>query len=104
MSTPSRVGGQHVTMDIARGLTTAIADAERLKTLYGAALSGRLRRPRHDLACRRSARTRDEPPRMVPRAQLVRIIRPRVEEILEMVRDRLDASRLRAPIRAAAWC
>ena len=27
-----------------------------------------------------------------PRAQLVRIIRPRVEEILEMVRDRLDAS------------
>ena len=29
---------------------------------------------------------------MIPRAQLVRIIRPRVEEILEMVRDRLSAS------------
>ena len=29
---------------------------------------------------------------MIPRAQLVRIIRPRVEEILEMVRDKLAAS------------
>jgi cell division protein FtsA len=34
------VGGLHVTMDIARGLTTTISDAERLKTLFGAALSG----------------------------------------------------------------
>ena len=31
-------------------------------------------------------------PQFVSRAQLVRIIRPRVEEILEMVRDRLAAS------------
>ena len=33
-----------------------------------------------------------DPPRLIPRAQLVRIIRPRVEEILEMVRDKLAAS------------
>ena len=33
-----------------------------------------------------------EPPQFVSRATLVRIIRPRVEEILEMVRDRLAAS------------
>ena len=33
-----------------------------------------------------------EPPQFVSRAQLVRIIKPRVEEILEMVRDRLAAS------------
>jgi cell division protein FtsA len=33
-----------------------------------------------------------EPPQFVPRAGLVRIIKPRVEEILEMVRDRLAAS------------
>ena len=32
------------------------------------------------------------PPRMIPRAHLVRIIRPRVEEILEIVRDRLATS------------
>ena len=34
------VGGNHVTSDIARGLSTALADAERLKTLHGSALMG----------------------------------------------------------------
>ncbi|MBR7518575.1 hypothetical protein KC217_23180, partial [Mycobacterium tuberculosis] len=32
------VGGHHVTMDIARGLSTRLADAERIKTLHGSAL------------------------------------------------------------------
>ena len=32
------VGGHHVAMDIARGLSTRVAAAERLKTLYGSAL------------------------------------------------------------------
>src|SRR5256885_15748522 len=85
------LGGAHVTMDIARGLPTTIADAERLKTLFGAALSGPS--ADRDMVSRTAidADPRD-PPRMIPRAQLVRIIRPRVEEILEMVRDRLAAS------------
>lgn len=85
------LGGLHVTMDIARGLTTTIADAERVKTLFGAALSG----PSDDRdMVELTALERDlhEPPRMIPRAYLVRIIRPRVEEILEMVRDKLAAS------------
>src|SRR5882672_8300895 len=85
------VGGLHVTMDIARGLTTTIADAERLKTLFGAALSG----PSDDrdmISLSSADADPRDPPRMIPRAQLVRIIRPRVEEILEMVRDRLHAS------------
>ena len=34
------LGGQHVTMDIARGLNARIADAERIKTLYGSVLAG----------------------------------------------------------------
>ena len=32
------VGGQHVTLDIARGLSTNLADAERLKARHGSAL------------------------------------------------------------------
>ena len=32
------LGGHHVTMDIARGLNARIADAERIKTLYGSVL------------------------------------------------------------------
>ena len=34
------LGGHHVTMDIARGLNARIADAERIKTLYGSVLVG----------------------------------------------------------------
>src|ERR1700682_5632580 len=34
------VGGQHITMDLARGLGACIADAERIKTLYGTVLTG----------------------------------------------------------------
>src|SRR5262245_59446253 len=85
------VGGLHVTMDIARGLTTTISDAERLKTLFGAALSG----PSDDrdmISLATADADPRDPPRMIPRAQLVRIIRPRVEEILEIVRDKLAAS------------
>ncbi len=40
------VGGNHVTMDIARGLTTRLTDAERLKTLYGTCIVVGLRRAR----------------------------------------------------------
>ena len=32
------MGGHHVTMDLARGLSTRLADAERIKTLHGSAL------------------------------------------------------------------
>ena len=42
------VGGNHITMDVARGLTISVADAERLKTLYGACIAGALRRTRYD--------------------------------------------------------
>src|SRR2546423_446288 len=34
------LGGQHVTLDLARGLNARVVDAERLKTLYGSGLSG----------------------------------------------------------------
>ncbi len=81
------VGGNHVTMDIARGLTTRLADAERLKTLYGTALSS----SSDDRESVAVAHVGDDPdqPTHVPKSHLVRIIKPRVEEILELVRDRL---------------
>src|SRR3979411_2749721 len=33
-------GGRHITMDLARGVGACIADAERIKTLYGTVLTG----------------------------------------------------------------
>ena len=51
------VGGNHVTMDVARGLGIRLADAERLKTLYGACLSSVSDERETIVAASRSART-----------------------------------------------
>ncbi len=34
------IGGHHLTLDIARQLSVSVADAERLKTVYGSVLPG----------------------------------------------------------------
>ncbi|MEO0981955.1 MAG: cell division protein FtsA [Pseudomonadota bacterium] len=87
-------GGGRVTADIAQGLGTTFAAAERLKTVCGTV----------DFDGPGSAE-RIEAPRLgddgrletakLPRKDLARVIAPRVEETLELVRDRLEASALR---------
>ena len=85
------VGGVHVTSDIARGLSTPLAHAERMKTLFGSALTS----PSDDrevIKVPLVGEETDGETSQVPRSMLVGIIRPRVEETLEMVRDRLSAA------------
>jgi len=84
------LGGHHVTMDLARGLNARIADAERIKTLYGTVLSGGSDE-RDMITVPPLEENEREQAQLVSRATLVSIIKPRVEEILEMVRDRLAA-------------
>ena len=84
------LGGHHVTMDLARGLNARIADAERIKTLYGTVLSG-APDERDMITVPPLEEHEREQAQLVSRATLVSIIKPRVEEILEMVRDRLAA-------------
>jgi len=88
------VGGNHVTTDIARGLGIRLADAERLKTLYGACLSS-VSDERETIAAVSTGEEADRPSHL-PKARLIAIIRPRIEEILELVRDRLRSSGLPA--------
>jgi cell division protein FtsA len=85
------LGGRHVTMDLARGLNARVADAERIKTLYGSVLTG-ASDERDMIAVPPVDDDEREAPHFVSRAKLARIIKPRVEEILEMVRDRLATS------------
>ena len=85
------LGGRHVTTDIARGLNASVADAERIKTLYGSVLAGGADE-RDMISMPPVGHDERETPQFVPRSALIRIIKPRVEEILEMVRDRLAAS------------
>jgi cell division protein FtsA len=93
------LGGHHVTMDLARALDARIADAERIKTFYGTVLSGGLDE-RDMITVPSSVGDEDQPPQFIPRGSLVRFIKPRVEEIMEMVRDRLAASPFAAESRA----
>jgi cell division protein FtsA len=85
------VGGQHITNDIARGLSTSIAHAERLKTLFGSALPA-LDDDREHITVPLLGEQGVDKVHHLPRSMLTGIIRPRVEEILELVRDRLAAA------------
>ncbi len=93
------LGGTHVTMDLARGLNTRIADAERIKAVYGSVLTGGSDE-RDMITVPPVGDDEREPPQFVSRAAIVRIIKPRVEEILEMARDRLMRSPFAAEPRA----
>ncbi len=84
------VGGNHVTTDIARGLSIRLADAERLKTLYGACLASASDES-ETITVFQVGEDGDHPVHL-PKANLISIIKPRAEEILELVRDRLKAS------------
>ncbi len=85
------LGGHHITMDLARGVSACIADAERIKTLYGTVLTGGS--DAHELMSVPSAGDDElDVPQVVSRATIANIVRHRAEEIFEMVRDRLADS------------
>lgn len=86
------VGGVHVTNDLARILSTPVAHAERLKTLYGNVQSS----PDDEREMLPVPLVGEEEHQIakVPRSMVVSVIRPRLEETFEMVRERLDSSGL----------
>jgi len=85
------IGGHHLTLDIARQLSVSIVDAERLKTVYGSVLPGQADE-REMISIVPVGAGADEAPGMIPRSHLTRILRPRVEEILTAIRDRMQAT------------
>ncbi len=85
------LGGGHVTNDIARGLSTSIAGAERIKTLYGSALASATD-DREMIEVRPVGEEDEDSTNQVARSILTQMIRPRLEETFEFVRDRLKDS------------
>ena len=87
------IGGVHITSDIVRGLGTRAEDAEKIKILYGSALSNET-----------DEYTKIDVPiisedgeiinQEIAKAMLTAIIKPRIEEILELVRERLTFLKL----------
>ncbi|PIE18328.1 MAG: cell division protein FtsA [Proteobacteria bacterium] len=86
-----RIGGDHITSDISKGLHISLAAAEKLKTMHGGVVAtGADDRERITLGG--DTGDYDYDSRSITRAELIGIMRPRVEEILEEVRARLDAA------------
>lgn len=84
------VGGNHVTLDLAKGLSTSLDAAERLKVMHGSALPGSS--DDRDLVTIQPIGEEGEAPLQIPRSVMTRIIRARIEETLELLRERLSKS------------
>ncbi len=85
------LGGDNVTADISKGLQVPLATAERIKTFYGGVqATGMDDREMIEIGGDTGDWEHDR--RTVSRAELIGIMRPRIEEILEEVRARLDAA------------
>ncbi len=83
------IGGIHVTKDIARVLSTPLAQAERMKTLFGSCLPS-LSDDRQVIEIPPMGEEGAGELSQVPRSLLVSVIRSRLEEIFEMLRARLE--------------
>jgi cell division protein FtsA len=79
-------GGNNITNDIAAGLRTPTAEADRLKRLSGCAL-GRMVADEEEIEV---PGVGGHPPRRAARRVLSDIIEPRVEEIFAVVRKRIE--------------
>ena len=84
------IGGNHVSYDIARALSAPLQEAERIKTLYGNLVGAAS--DAHELIAYAPAGTDGSSLEQTTRAELRRIVAPRVEEMLGLVRDRLERS------------
>ena len=77
------VGSNNITLDIARGVSTTISSAERLKTLYGSTISSPS--DEHEIIEIPVISGEKNSFNQITRANLNSIIKPRVEETLEML-------------------
>lgn len=86
-----RLGGEHVTQDISKGLQVSATVAERIKTFHGGVVAtGMDDREMIEVGGETGDWEHDR--RAISRAELIGIIKPRMEEILEEVRLQLDAA------------
>jgi cell division protein FtsA len=80
------VGGAHFTNDLAVGLRTTLAEAEKLKQKHGCALTSMVGNTETVEMPKVGARD----PLPMPRRRLSEIIEPRADEIFALVREQLD--------------
>ena len=82
-----RMGGSHITNDIAKAFNISFDVAERIKNLHGGLIS--MSRDDRDLI---EVENHTQDKITISRSELIGVIRPRVEEILECVAEQLEAA------------
>ncbi|HZA02686.1 MAG TPA: cell division protein FtsA, partial [Hyphomicrobiaceae bacterium] len=82
------VGGNHLTFDIARALRTPLAEAERIKTLYGTLVAARS--DDHQPVSYPLAGEKEDSPHQTTKGHLRNLLQQRVESLLALVRERLE--------------
>jgi cell division protein FtsA len=87
------LGGQHITHDVAQGLSTTIVHAERLKTMFGTVLANG-HDEREPLAVPLLGERGVDTVQKVPKHVLTSIIVPRFDELLDHVRHVLTEGAL----------
>src|SRR5207244_12718829 len=85
------VGGGHVTNDIARGLSTPVAHAERLKALFGSAIASTLDEG-ETIAVPQIGEEGDGHVNHVPESVLVGSLAPRVAATFDMAPNGVQAN------------
>ena len=79
------IGGDHFTNDVAVGLRTPLAEAEKIKKLFGNAIVTRVPEGNEIEV----PAVGDRPSRLMPQRLLAEILEPRAYELFEMLRDHL---------------
>jgi cell division protein FtsA len=82
------LGGAHVTSDIARCLSTPLINAERIKTLYGTTMVSPSD-SREMIPVPQIGEDETSKGSQIAKYELTQIIRPRVEEIFETIKQKL---------------
>jgi cell division protein FtsA len=91
------LGGNGITLDIARTLAAPLDHAERLKTLHGSAFAT-LSDEREIITYPCVSASPQPALNQITKAQLAQIIRPRIEEILDLMRRRLASAGLASEV------
>lgn len=84
------VGGNHMTFDISRELRTPLAEAERIKALYGTLVAARS--DEHEVITYPLTGEEETGLHHTTKARLRSILQPRMERLLALVRERLQRS------------
>lgn len=87
------IGGNHVTLDLARYFSISLEQAERIKTLHGAPFATALDE-RASIAVASQKGDSDAAAHKITRAQIAQVVQPRIDEILQITYERMCAAGL----------